>query len=136
MNNVLIADDSKFMRTWLKNKIEQHDFQVIAEANNGLEAILYYKQYQPNLVILDITMDKIDGITALTRIIKSDPNANIIMCSAIGSKDLILKAIDLGATDFIVKPYFHNLMKIINKSFENKKASNHVEGLVSYVPLD
>ncbi|TFB24958.1 response regulator [Filobacillus milosensis] len=115
MRKVLIADDSRFMRCWLKNLVEQNGYLVVAEASNGQEAVESYVNYQPDIVLLDITMEKKDGLLALKEIISSDPYANVIMCSSMGAQSIIIEALNYGARDFIVKPYFHKLIDILNK---------------------
>jgi two-component system, chemotaxis family, chemotaxis protein CheY len=112
---LLIADDSVFMRTWLKKMVDNSMFQVITEAKDGYEAVENYKKFNPDLVLLDITMPKVNGLTALKEIQKYDPKAKVIMCSALGQKSLIREALQCGAKDFIIKPYFDNL----NSSLKN-----------------
>ncbi len=103
--NILIVDDLAFMRMVLKDIVEKAGFRVIAMATDGEEAIQMYQDKRPDVVILDITMPKMDGITALKNILKIDPNARVIMCSALGQQRLIVEAIKIGAKDFIVKPF-------------------------------
>jgi len=103
--NILIVDDLAFMRMVLKDIVEKAGFRVVAMATDGEEAIQMYQDKRPDVVILDITMPKMDGITALKRILKIDPNAKVIMCSALGQQRLIVEAIKIGAKDFIVKPF-------------------------------
>lgn len=102
---ILIADDSTFMRMTLKNILTNLDHEVIAEASDGYEAIEKYKSLTPDLVTMDITMPYLDGISAIEEIIKIDPQANIIVCSAMGRPDFIMNAIKKGAKGFIVKPF-------------------------------
>jgi len=103
--NIMIVDDLAFIKLLLKDLIEKAGFRVIGEASNGEEAIDMYQDKRPDLVLLDITMPKMDGITALKKILALDPGAKIIMCSALGQQRLIVQAIQLGAKDFIVKPF-------------------------------
>lgn len=110
---VLIADDSLFMRSYLKRIIVEENYKVISEASNGEEVVLQYKKFLPDIVFMDITMPKVNGINALIEIKKFDPNAKVIMCSSLGQKSYIIDAIRNGATDFIVKPYFNNLVNIL-----------------------
>ena len=102
---ILIADDAAFMRTVLKEMLTKGGFEVCGEAANGLEAIEKYKELKPDIVTLDITMPELDGMGALKEIRAYDPNANIVMCSAMGQKTFVLDAIKSGAKDFIVKPF-------------------------------
>ncbi len=102
---VLIVDDLLFMRTAMRRIIEKGGMYVSGEAENGSRAITLYSESKPDVVLMDITMPVMDGIQALRRIISLYPEACIIMCSALGQNKYIIKAIQLGASDFIVKPF-------------------------------
>ena len=102
---VLVVDDAAFMRTILKRILEGAGFRVVGEAGNGVEAFSKYKELQPDLVTMDITMPDSDGIEGLSLIKEYDKNAKVIMCSAMGQKAYVLEAIQKGAMDFIVKPF-------------------------------
>lgn len=116
---VVVADDSAFMRNWLKKIIGGHGFTVIAEAKDGLQAVKLYNECLPDLLILDITMPKMDGLSALKLIKLKNPQSKIIICSSMGQKSLIIEAIRAGASDFVVKPYFDNLISIMDNCFSN-----------------
>ena len=103
--NILIADDLKFIKLVLRDLIEKAGFRVVGEASNGEEAVELYQDKRPDVVLMDITMPKMDGLSALKQILKIDPEAKIIMCSALGQQSLIVQALQLGAKDFIVKPF-------------------------------
>ncbi|GAF24297.1 MULTISPECIES: response regulator [Shouchella] len=102
---ILIVDDAAFMRMMLKDILEKNGYTVVAEANDGNEALEKYKETAPDLVTMDITMPDKDGISALKEIKEYDPNANVIMCSAMGQQAMVIDAIQAGAKDFIVKPF-------------------------------
>ncbi len=102
---VLITDDALFMRVTLKNILTEHGCEVVGEAANGREAISLYQELKPDLVTMDITMPEMDGISALKGIREIDPEAKIIMCTAMGQKNMVVEAIQAGAKDFIVKPF-------------------------------
>ncbi|GBC97020.1 Chemotaxis protein CheY [bacterium HR16] len=102
---ILITDDALFMRVTLKNILTQHGYEVAGEATNGREAVEMYKSLKPDLVTMDITMPEMDGISAVREIKKVDPNARIVMVTAMGQKNLVVEAIQAGAKDFIVKPF-------------------------------
>ena len=102
---ILITDDALFMRVTLKNILTQNGFEVVGEAANGLESVKLYKELQPDVVTMDITMPEMDGLAALREIRAHDPNANIVMCTAMGQKSMVVEAIQAGAKDFIVKPF-------------------------------
>lgn len=105
MAKIMVVDDAAFLRTMLKNILVQGGHEVIVEADNGEEAVQKYKTWRPDLVTMDITMPGMEGIEALKEIRKVDPNAKVVMCSAIGHREKILDAIHYGAKDFIVKPF-------------------------------
>ena len=102
---VLITDDAMFMRLTLKNILSQNGYEIAGEAANGREAVRLYQDLKPDLVTMDITMPEMDGIAALREIRKADPDAVVVMCTAMGQKNLVVEAIQAGAKDFIVKPF-------------------------------
>ena len=103
--NVLIVDDLTFIKIVLRDIIEKAGFRVVGEASNGEQAITMYQDTRPDVVLMDITMPGMDGLTALKRIREIDAAARVIICSALGQQQLIVQAIQLGAKDFIVKPF-------------------------------
>jgi two-component system, chemotaxis family, chemotaxis protein CheY len=104
MARILIIDDAKFMRVTLTSILKkEHD--IVGEGENGLEAVQLYEQLQPDLVTMDITMPEMNGLDAVKEIKKKYPDAKIIMCSAMGQQKMVLEAIEMGAKDFIVKPF-------------------------------
>ncbi len=103
--NVLIVDDLTFIKIVLRDILEKSGFRVVGEASNGEEAIRMYQDKRPDVVLMDITMPGMDGLTALRKIREIDARARVIICSALGQQRLILQAIALGAKDFIVKPF-------------------------------
>lgn len=103
--NVLIADDLAFIKIVLRDILEKSGFRVVGEASNGDEAIARYLDTRPDVVLMDITMPGMDGLSALKKIREIDPAARVIICSAIGQQRLIVQAIEMGAMDFIVKPF-------------------------------
>ena len=103
---VLLVDDAMFVRMSLKKILDDAGFHFeYLEAGDGMEAISMYKTYSPDLVIMDITMPKMDGIKAVSEIVAIDHEAKIIMCSSVGYQEKVVAAITAGAQDFIVKPY-------------------------------
>ena len=101
----MIVDDAIFMRMKLKDILEKNGYEVVAEAQNGADAIEKYKTEKPDIVTMDITMPEMNGIEALQKIKKIDPSAKVIMCSAMGQQAMVMEAIQSGALDFIVKPF-------------------------------
>ncbi|WP_457554571.1 response regulator [Candidatus Pyrohabitans sp.] len=102
---VLIADDAAFMRNMLRKILTQAGYEVVGEASTGVEAVEKYKEVRPHVVTMDIVMPEKDGIEAVREIIEYDPNAIIIMCSALGQQSMIIEAIQAGAKDYIIKPF-------------------------------
>jgi two-component system chemotaxis response regulator CheY len=102
---VLIVDDALFMRVKLRDMLEKNGYDIVGEAANGEEAVAKYQELKPDLTTMDITMPGMDGVTAVTEIRKLDPDAKIIVCSAMGQQAMFIDAIQAGAMDFIVKPF-------------------------------
>jgi len=104
-HTVLICDDAVFMRTMVGDILQKAGFEVIGEAETGAQAIEKYKQLKPDLVTMDIVMPELGGIDAVREIRKHDPQARVLMCSAMGQQALVVEAIQAGAKDFVVKPF-------------------------------
>jgi two-component system chemotaxis response regulator CheY len=102
---VLITDDTAFMRMTLRNVLEKNGYEVVGEAEDGYQAVEQYMLSKPDLVTMDITMPNMDGITAIKKIMEKDPEAKIVVVSAMGQKALVIEALNSGAKDFIVKPF-------------------------------
>jgi two-component system chemotaxis response regulator CheY len=102
---ILITDDALFMRVTLKNILVSNGYEVVGEATNGQEAVEKYESSRPDLVLMDITMPVMDGITATKTIKGKHPEAMVVMCTAMGQKSMVIEAIQAGAKDFIVKPF-------------------------------
>jgi two-component system chemotaxis response regulator CheY len=104
-HSVLVCDDAIFMRTMIADILAQAGFEVVGEAETGREAVNKYRQLKPDLVTMDIVMPDMGGIEAVREICKDDPDARILMCSAMGQQALVVEAIQAGAKDFVVKPF-------------------------------
>ena len=102
---ILIVDDASFMRMMIKDILTKNGFEVVGEAENGAKAVEKYKELDPELVIMDITMPEMDGIQAVKEIKKINGEARVVMCSAMGQQAMVIEAIQAGAKDFIVKPF-------------------------------
>ena len=103
--NILICDDAAFMRMMIKDILTKNGYNVAGEAENGQKAVEKFKEVNPDLVLMDITMPEMDGIQALKEIKKIDGGAKVIMCSAMGQQAMVIESIQSGAKDFIVKPF-------------------------------
>lgn len=108
MANILIVDDAKIMRAYIKKMLVELGHTVVAEAASGFEAIKHYELSKPDIVTMDITMPPQggieDGIDALSKILKIDPKAKIIMVTSHGEQAKVVKAIQAGALNYILKP--------------------------------
>ena len=102
---VLVCDDAIFMRTMVSDILERAGFEVLGQAESGLQAVEKYKQLKPDFVTMDIVMPEMGGIDAVREIRKHDPNAKILMCSAMGQQALVVEAMQAGARGFVVKPF-------------------------------
>ena len=105
MAKILVVDDAAFMRMMVKDTLTKGGYTDLYEAVDGADAVAKYAEISPDLVIMDITMPNKDGLEALKEIRANDPNANVIMCSAMGQESMVIDAIKSGAKDFIVKPF-------------------------------
>ena len=104
-HKILICDDSKFLRQMMKQVLEDAGFEVVGEAETGVEAITKYQELKPDLVTMDVVMPEMSGADAVREIMQGDAEARIIMCSAMGQKQLVTDALRDGARDFVVKPF-------------------------------
>jgi two-component system, chemotaxis family, chemotaxis protein CheY len=102
---VLICDDAIFMRTMIADILSGAGYEVVGEAESGLQAVERYKALLPDLVTMDIVMPDMGGIDAVKAITATHPDAKILMCSAMGQQALVVEAIQAGAKDFVVKPF-------------------------------
>ncbi len=104
-HRVLVCDDAIFMRTMISDILTGAGYEVVGEAETGVQAVERYRELKPDLVTMDIVMPDMGGIDAVREIVKDDPNAKILMCSAMGQQALVVEAIQAGAKDFVVKPF-------------------------------
>ena len=104
MAKVLVVDDAAFMRMRCKKLLTQSGYEVI-EAATGSQAVEMYQSEKPDLVLLDITMPDMDGLTALREIRKIDPDARVAMVTAMGQQSMVVEALKAGAKDFVIKPF-------------------------------
>jgi two-component system chemotaxis response regulator CheY len=104
-HKVIFVDDSSFMRSLLKGIVLRDGYELAGEAENGRDAVDLYKKIRPDLVTMDIVMPDMDGIEAVKAIRVFDPEAKIIMVSAMGQQSMVIDSIQAGARDFIIKPF-------------------------------
>lgn len=113
MLTALVVDDALFMRTTIKNMLQQWGFKIVGEAANGKEAVKLYRELQPDIVTMDVTMPVMTGLEAVKQIIPEFPDAKIIMITAMGQQRIIVDAIESGAKDFITKPFTPEKLKSV-----------------------
>lgn len=101
---ILVVDDAAFMRMMIRDILSKEGYSI-REAVNGRDAVEKFRESRPDLVTLDITMPEMDGIEALAAIREIDPNASVLMVSAMGQQALVVEALEAGATDFLIKPF-------------------------------
>ena len=116
---VMIVDDSLFMRKMLRDILEEEGYEIAAEASDGEEAVRKYKEHRPDLTTLDIVMPNKTGMEALQEIMAFDPDARVVMCSAIGQESFTSAAKQAGAKAFILKPFNPELVaRVIKEAVE------------------
>ena len=103
---ILVVDDSMFVAKQLGQILSSEGYEVVATAADGKEGVDKYKELYPNVdaVTMDITMPRMDGLTALEQIMAFDKDAKVVMVSALGKEELVKKSLMLGAKNYIVKP--------------------------------
>ena len=119
MAKILVVDDAEFLRLRISKMLTGDGHEVI-EAENGLQAVNKYQAEAPEIVLMDITMPEMDGLTALKEIRAKDPKAKVVMLTALGQESVVLEAIKSGAKDFVVKPFERDrvanaINKLLNK---------------------
>ncbi len=120
MRKILIVDDAIVARMVLKKILAQSGYEVVGEAEDGLQAIEKFKELKPDIVTMDIVMPEMDGIEATKNITGFDPSAKVIITSTMHQKELSLRALEAGACSYIVKPYeADRILRTLDQLFEN-----------------
>lgn len=105
MKKVLIVDDASVVRLMIRKILTQNDFTIIGEATNGKDALVKYKELKPDVVTMDMIMPEADGIQATKDILAFDEDAKVVIVSSINQKEMLVRAINAGASSYIVKPF-------------------------------
>ncbi len=105
MKRLLVVDDALFMRKMICGVAAEAGWEVVAEATNGAEAVALYQEHRPDLVTMDLVMPVMGGLEALRQIRAIDPNAKVVVVTALDQKQVLMDAIAGGAVDFVVKPF-------------------------------
>lgn len=115
--NILVVDDLSFMRSIIRDILVAGGYTIAGEAVDGLDCLDKYEEKTPDLVLLDIAMPRMDGLTCLRELKKRHPESTVVMCSSLGDQERIMKAIQWGARDFVVKPFQKNrLLSAVKKA--------------------
>lgn len=122
MARIMIVDDAGVIRVLLKKYLTHGGHEVVCQASNGFEAVEGYKEHKPDVVTMDMSMPEMGGVSAVKKIIQIDPDAKIIMISALNQKDLVMQAISAGALHYILKPVNEEkTLQVINEVLNTKK---------------
>ena len=118
LKRVLICDDAKIMRLLMRNLLEKTKlFEIVGEATDGEECVNLYKQLKPDLLTLDLTMPKKDGVAAASEILQFDANANIVVCTSAAQKFKMKQLSDMGISNFVIKPFQpDNFLSVVSKA--------------------
>ncbi|GAB3648584.1 chemotaxis protein CheY [Hymenobacter agri] len=122
---ILIVDDSFYMRTMLKNMLTDAGYEVVGEAANGAQAVEMATSTNPDLITLDVILPDNTGLDVLKSLRKTQPNAKVVMCSAVGQEVIVNEAIENGALAYIVKPFSEEkVLEIVGSALQNDAAES------------
>jgi two-component system chemotaxis response regulator CheY len=102
---VLVVDDELLFRVLMKQLLRSTAYEVVAEAGDGQQAVVQFEAKRPDMVLMDVMMPDMDGVMAVRRILAIEPQACIVMCSAVGAQRVLLEALQAGARDYVMKPF-------------------------------
>ena len=121
---ILIADDSAYMRSILKDLLLRNGYDVIGEAENGREVIELYGKLKPDIIAMDIMMPEMSGTQALKELKERYPEARVVMSAAMGQQNLVVEAIRAGAAEFFIKPVqAERVVEAIDKALQRRTDS-------------
>lgn len=122
---ILIVDDSFYMRTMLKNMLTDAGYEVVGEAANGAQAVEMATSTNPDLITLDVILPDNTGLDVLKSLRQTQPNAKVVMCSAVGQEVIVNEAIENGALAYIVKPFSEEkVLEIVGSALQNDAAES------------
>jgi len=122
---ILIVDDSFYMRTMLKNMLTDAGYEVVGEAANGAQAVEMAALTNPDLITLDVILPDNTGLDVLKSLRLIQPNAKVVMCSAVGQEVIVTEAIESGALAYIVKPFSEEkVLEIVGSALKNDAAES------------
>src|SRR5262245_20970210 len=118
---VLIVDDVEFVRKTIAEILSEAHYHVVGEASTGAQAVEMYARLRPDVVTMDIVMPEMSGLDAARKILKSDKQARIVIISAMGQENLVMEAINVGARDYVLKPFSSaDILKSVERAFEDE----------------
>lgn len=123
-NRILIVDDSFYMRTMLKNMLTDAGYEVVGEAANGQQALEMASATRPDLITLDVILPDNTGLDVLKGIRQEQPDAKVVMCSAVGQETIVNEALESGAIAYIVKPFSEEkVLEIVGAALQDSAST-------------
>lgn len=128
MAKILIVDDSTVMRKNLYSIFTKNGHDVVGEAKDGVQALALHQELKPDLITMDITMPKMNGVEAVKKIINNDKNAKIVIISALNQKQMVFQALNNGAKHYVTKPIEPSkLLGVINEVLDDKMSVDEIK---------
>lgn len=121
---LLVVDDAMIMRAIIKDTAKKAGWEIAGEATNGAEAVERFRELKPDMTTLDIVMPEMDGVEALRAIRQEAPDAKVVMISAIDQRAKLTECIQLGALDFIVKPFDKNRLLSFFETYSHQESES------------
>jgi two-component system chemotaxis response regulator CheY len=121
---LLVVDDAMIMRAIIKDTAKKAGWEIAGEATNGAEAVERFRELKPDMTTLDIVMPEMDGVEALRAIRQEAPDAKVVMISAIDQRAKLTECIQLGALDFIVKPFDKNRLLAFFETYSHQESNS------------
>ena len=121
---LLVVDDAMIMRAIIKDTAKKAGWEIAGEATNGAEAVERFRELKPDMTTLDIVMPEMDGVEALRAIRQEAPDAKVVMISAIDQRAKLTECIQLGALDFIVKPFDKNRLLAFFETYSHQESES------------
>lgn len=119
---LMVVDDSNIIRNRIERTFRESDIKIVAQANNGIEALQKFLEFKPDLITMDLTMPRMDGLECIQRIVEHGTGVSILVVSALSDKATALQALQYGARGFVCKPFSEEeLSEALNRLIELDK---------------